>query len=322
MWTLAESGLAARPSSVRAVSLIHIDRPWPEDLSAGDHELCGPDDGRLADAEACIAGGRAWDGAMFDRAPKVKIVARAGIGYDAVDLNEASRRGVMVVNTPDGPTVSTAEHTIGLMFAVAKTIATSQRELREAAGGYHPRSKAVELDGLTLGLFAYGRIGRRVARMAAGIGMSVIAHDPFLTSADDVELVDFDTLLSRSDVLSLHAPLTQETTHLFNDEVLARCRPGVILLNAARGGLVDHDALLRALDSGQVMAAGLDVTEPEPLDAEHPLLRRENVVVTPHVASATAVSRRRMLDMAMEQVLMALAGDRPTELLNPDALEN
>ncbi len=304
------------------MSIIHIDRPYPSDLDPAGHEFIGPDDDRLFEAEAALVGGRTWDAAMFDRAPKLKILARTGIGTDAVDLAEATRRGIAVTNTPEGPTVSTAEHAVALMFAASKELARQQGRLRKATGNYTILNTAIELDGLTLGLLAYGRIAQRVAVIAHAIGMKVIAADPYLSQedlADDpagTELVSFDDMLARSDVLSLHAPLTPDTENLFDAATFAKCKHGVVFINAARGGIVDTDALVAALHTGQVSNAGLDVTEPEPLDPDHPLLNRDDVVITPHTASSTTVGRRRMVDMAMEQVLQALSGQRPTHLVN------
>ncbi len=309
--------------------VMHIDRPVTDvERWTGDRvEVVGPDDARLGEAAAAIVGGIRWDGPRYDLAPDLRVLARTGIGVDAVDIDEATRRGVLVVNTPDGPTVSTAEHTMALLFTVAKTIGPHQDRLRRATGGYAIASTATELDGLTIGLLAYGRIARRVARIAAGVGMRVLVCDPYLdpggVDADDPaapDVVDFDQLLARSDVLSLHCPLTDETERLLDRQAFARCKPGVIFLNAARGGLVDHDALVEALDAGRVRAAGLDVTDPEPLDPDHTLLHRENVVVTPHIASSTEVGRDRMLSMAIEQALQVLDGERPANLVNPDAL--
>lgn len=310
--------------------IMHVDRSLEgrvDEVTAwtgGRVTIVGPTDDRLAEASAAIVGGIAWDATRFDLAPRLHVLARTGIGVDAIDLEEATKRGVLVTNTPDGPTVSTAEHTVALLFTVAKTIGVHQERLRRAAGNYYPSSTAVELDGLVIGLLGYGRISRRVARVAASVGMTVLAHDPFLTDTDSgdpatPQLVEFDELLRRSDVLSLHAPLTDATSKLFDETTFAKCKPGVIFLNAARGGLVDHSALLAALDSGLVGAAGLDVTEPEPLDPDHPLLHRDNVVVTPHVASATGVGRDRMLSMAIAQVMQVLDGGRPTNLVNPAA---
>ena len=311
---------------------MHIDRPVDLDRIVeliGDRvEVVGPEVEALSPAHAAIAGSARWDADRFDLAPHLRVLARTGIGVDSVDLAEATRRGIHVTNTPDGPTVSTAEHAIALLFAVAKTLPSTQDMLRDGGGGYTARSTAIELDGLTLGLVAFGRIARRVARIAAAVGMKVVAHDPYLdpvaVDGDDelrslgVELVTFDELLERSDVVSLHCPLTEDSARLFDAETFARCKPGVIFINAARGGLVDHDDLLTALDSGQVSAAGLDVTDPEPLPTDHPLLHRLDVIVTPHVASATTVGRHRMLTMAIEQALTVLDGGRPTCLVNRD----
>lgn len=312
-----------------AETVLHIDRPFDEDVVravvGSDVVLLGPDD-PLSSAHGALVGAARWDAARFDAAPTLRVLARTGIGVDAVDLAEATRRGVFVTNTPDGPTVSTAEHTIALLFAAAKTLPRHQQMLRDAAGSYTAESRATELDGLTLGLVAYGRIGRRVASIASAVGMTVIAHDPFLRPEDlagdavGVELVDFDQLLASSDVISLHCPLTDESRRLFRAETFDRCKPGLIFVNAARGGLVDHDDLLAALDSGRIAAAGLDVTEPEPLPPDHPLLHRLDVIVTPHVASSTVVGRRRMLVMALEQVMLALQGSTPTHLVNREVL--
>lgn len=314
---------------MNTVSIAHVDRTYEslDRWTKGRLHVVGPEDEALSEAVVAIVGGPTWDAARFDLAPKLKVLARTGIGVDAVDLEEATRRGVLVTNTPEGPTVSTAEHAIALLFAVAKTLPAHQRRLREATGGYAGVSTAVELDGLTIGLLGFGRIARRTARIAAAVGMEVLAHDPYLAASDlvdgpPVRLVDFDGLLAESHVLSLHAPLTEATTGLFSAPILARCRPGAILINAARGGLVDTDALVEALRSGQLAAAGLDVTEPEPLDPDHPLLAMENVVVTPHIASSTVVGRDRMMRMAIEQALLALDGERPNHLVNEAAWSN
>lgn len=307
------------------MGVIWIDRPFPElEIVAAarqDHEVVGPDPDRMAEATAVIVGAARWDDEMMDRVPQLQVIARTGIGVDAVDVAEANRRGVVVTNTPAGPTVSTAEHAIALLFAVAKTLPAHQQRLRHQTGGYAQASTATELDGLTIGLLAFGRIAQRVAVVAKAVGMRVIVHDPFVDPAvaetAGVDAVSFDELLDRSDVLSLHAPLTAETAGLFDAATFARCRPGVIFVNCARGGLVDHDALVAALESGHVSSAGLDVTDPEPLPADHPLLGMENVIVTPHIASSTTAGRERMLVQAMEQVLMVLGGETPTHPVMP-----
>ena len=303
-----------------SLPILHIDRPVAgiEYLTDGVVEVVGPEDDRLGDAHACVVGGAIWNDERYDAAPNVRVIARTGIGVDRVDIPAATRHGVLVCNTPAGPTVSTAEHTVTLIFAVAKMIPLLQKLLRDGATGVAAANKAIELDGLTLGLLAYGRIARHVGRICAAVGMRVIAHDPLLNDAD-VELVSFDDLLSRSDVLSVHCPLLPETTGLFNAAAFAKMKRGALFINCARGAIVDQDALIEALDGGQVGAAGLDVTEPEPLDPSHPLLHRDDVLVTPHVASATIVGRKRMLTMAIDACLTALRNERPAGLLNPDA---
>ncbi len=304
---------------------IWIDRPFG-DIAIGDHEAIGPSEDDLRLADAVVVGGADWDGPMMDRVPNLRVIARTGIGVDAVDLAAASERGIAVTNTPEGPTVSTAEHAIALMFASGKELVRQQGRLRKQTGDYARLNTAIEFDGLTLGLLAYGRIARRVARIATAVGMKVIAHDPFVMEgdlADDPakpELVSFDDLCARSDILSLHAPLAADTAQIFNAEAFARCKRGVVFINASRGGLVDHQALLEALHTGQVSNAGLDVTDPEPLPAEHPLLNRDDVIITPHTASSTTVGRKRMLDMALEQVLQVFAGEHPSDLVNTDLM--
>ena len=276
-------------------------------------EAVGPELESRDGAVAVMAGSEAYDAAAFDALPALRHVARIGIGVDAVDLDEATRRGVIVTNTPDGPTTSTAEHTVALMMAVAHELKGSAARLQRAEGGYISSQTSMELDGQTLGLIGYGRIGQAVARMAAGIGMKVIVSDPLYQDS-----VSVDDILSQSHVVSLHVPATPATIGMIDASALARMRPGSILINCARGSVVDTDALVDALRRGHLMGAGLDVTEPEPLDPDHPLLHMENVLVTPHIASNTTAGRVRMERMAFEQIRMVLDGARPTNLVNTD----
>ncbi len=293
-------------------------RGCPEHL--GDEltgiEATGPDLESRAGAVAVMAGAEVYDAAAFDALPDLKHVARIGIGVDAVDLEEATRRGVIVTNTPDGPTTSTAEHTIALMMAVAHELKSSEARLRRAEGNYIASQTSMELDGRTLGLVGYGRIGRAVARMARAVGMEVVVSDPLYDGS-----VPVDDLLRLSDVVSLHVPATPETIGMIDASALAVMKPGSVLINCARGTIVDTDALVASLRDGHLMGAGLDVTDPEPLDADHPLLHMENVVVTPHIASNTTAGRRRMERMAFEQIRMVLDGERPTNLVNVEVWE-
>lgn len=285
-----------------------------EKHDAGGFSALGPSLDERSQAHGILAGGEVYDGAVLDTLPNLRVLSRIGIGYDAVDLDAATERGILVTNTPEGPTVSTAEHTVALMMAVSHELTASAQRLRAATGNYVTHQNSMELDGRTLGLLGFGRIGQAVARMAEAIGMRVVISDPVYADG-----VTFDELLETSDVLSLHLPATPETTGMINAETLARMKPGSILINAARGPIVVTDDLVAALESGHLMGAGLDVTDPEPLDPDHRLLHMDNVIVTPHIASNTTAGRERMERMAFDQVTSGLAGDRPTELLNPPA---
>jgi phosphoglycerate dehydrogenase-like enzyme len=313
---------------------LYLDRGLPEPMMValtsalgGRAVLTGPDEGAMADAQAIIASASRWDGERMDRCPRLRVISRSGIGYDSVDVDAASARGIAVCIAPDAPTVSTAEHAVAMIMAAAKEVSGHQARLRAGEGDHFALSRSVELAGGTLGLVGYGRISRRVGRVGAALDMTVIAHDPYL-DADQIEggaeLVGFAELLQRADVISVHAPLTDATRQMFDAAAFAAMRPGVIFVNTARGGLVDQDALLAALDSGQVGAAALDVTEPEPLPTDHPLLRREDVTVTPHIASASGAGRLRLYEHAIANALAVLAGRDPAEIVrvvNPEVLE-
>lgn len=276
----------------------------------------------VEDAIAIVAGVCRYDGEIMDRSPGLKVIARTGIGYDTVNISDATARGVLVCNAPEGPTIPTAEHAMALLLAVAKRLPNVQHYLR----GDRTRIKdhtSVELHGKLLGLVGFGRIARRVAAAAAAVGMQVTAFDPFLADGQFqgvTRTVDFEEMLASADVVSIHIPLTEGSQGLFNRQTLSTMKRGAILINTARGGLVDTDALLEAVTSGQLAAAGLDVTEPEPLPLDHPLLHLDNVLVTPHVASWTDEAKRRMLLMAVGEVLAVLTGGTPSNLINPEVL--
>jgi phosphoglycerate dehydrogenase-like enzyme len=272
-------------------------------------------------AEGIVASQHVYDAALMDRGPQLKVISRTGIGYEKVDVAAATERGIAVCIAPDGPTVSTAEHTITLLMMVAKNVKNSESELRGGGSDFYARHQGIELEGLTLGLVGYGRIARHAARIAAAIGMHVAAFDPYLDPASfngATRMDSLDELLAHADVVSIHVPLTEENTGLFDAARLATMKPGSILINTARGGLVDLSALEGALDTGHLFGAGLDVTEPEPLAPDHPLLARDDVVVTPHVAAGTAGAKRHIFKSAFEQVIQVLNGTRPPHLVNPE----
>ena len=275
-------------------------------------------------ARAVIASSLRYGGAVMDRAPDLEVIARTGIGYDGVDIEAATERGIAVCNAPDGPTTSTAEHTVALMFAAAKSLRASSMALR--AGDPYPYGDhaAVELAGKTLGLVGFGRIARRVAAVGAALEMDVVAFDPYLAH-DKFTVGRVSTLLgllSQSNIVSVHVPLTPQTIAMFDDTAFARMQPGSIFVNAARGAVVDQDALLAALDSGRIFAAGLDVTDPEPLPLGHPLLTHDRVFITPHIASSTPEGRVRIFRTALDQVEKAMSGrkpeHKPEHIVNPE----
>ena len=301
---------------------IWIDRPPPPEVAIPDDVELTDD---LAGADGVIVGANEpWDAAVCGRLPRLKVVARSGIGYDNVDPAACAAVGVAACNTPDAPTVSTAEHALALLLAVSKRIKRAEGRLHAGLGDYRAVHCALELEGRTLGLVGCGRIGRRVARYAAAIGMGVLVHDPHLEASDTkgvAELVDLDQLWRRSDAVSLHAPATEETRHIVNASSIAAMRPGVIIVNCARGSLIDHEALLAGLQSGHIAGAGLDVAEPEPLPAGHPLLGREDVIVTPHVASSTTAGSVRLISQALDQAAQWLRGETPEHLLDAAAAD-
>lgn len=277
----------------------------------------------LERARAAVVGAAPYGETFFDRAPGLRVIARTGIGYDNIDVAAATRRGIAVCNAPDGPTVSTAEHAIALLLAVCKQLVPAAAALRSAAtSGYYSRHDGIELDGKVLGLVGFGRIARRVARIAEGLGMSVVVVDPYLDPATVPPNVrraaTLEELLPIADAVSVHVPLTAESAGMFDAARFAAMKPGAVFVNTARGGLVDQDALLAALDAGRLAGAGLDVTTPEPLPPDHPLLGRDDVVVTPHVASATAEGKARILLIAFDEAMAVVDGRRPEHLVNPE----
>ena len=240
--------------------------------------------------------------AAIAAATRLEVIGRAGAGVDTIDVEAATERGIIVMNTPGGNTTAVAEHTLALLLALARRVPVADATLK--AGRWEKnRLQGVELLGKTLGILGLGRIGGEVARRALGFRMQVVAYDPYLTREVaerlGVESVELDELFSRSDFITIHTPLTGDTRHLIGEAELARMRPGVRLVNCARGGIIDEAALARALASGHVGGAGLDVFEQEPPPADHPLLRFEQVVLTPHLGAAT--------DEAQSAVALAIA---------------
>ncbi len=305
---------------------IYIDRelpPYLAELFDDSWEVAGPDMAELPTCLGAIAGSSRWDAERMDEAPDLKVISRSGIGFDTVDLDAAAQRGIVVCNTPDAPTISTAEHTMSLLMAATKFTANNVARLRQGRQDFYAAHEGIELSGATIGVVGHGRIGSRVARMCAAMDMHVLVCDPYVEVTEH-EQVDFETILAESRIITLHTPLTDETRDLVNADTISRMKDGVVIVNAARGGSIDTQALIDALDSGKIYAAGLDVTAPEPLDPDHTLLHRDNVVVTPHIASATDKGRIRMYAGAIANARTVLDGNRPDDVVNPhvyDVLE-
>jgi glyoxylate reductase len=241
------------------------------------------------------------DDALLDAAPRLRAISNLAVGTDNIDLDAARARSIPVGNTPDVLTDATADLAFALLLASARRLPQAAAAI--PAGEWVTWEPAAwlgtEVTGATLGIVGPGRIGQAVARRADGFGMTVI----------DSKAVSIATLLERSDFVSLHCPLTPETRHLINASALARMRPTAHLVNTARGPIVDQDALADALHAGAIAGAALDVTDPEPLPADHPLLRAPNLLVVPHIGSATHATRERMASIAVDNLLAGLAGD-------------
>ncbi len=280
-------------------------------------------DGSLAgvdQAEAAIVGSRLiGDAAFFSRASRLRVLARSGIGYDRIDVNAATAAGVCAINTPDAPTESTAEFAIALMLASARHLMVGAVPLSRGQWSQGSPLIGCDLAGKNLGLVGCGRIGRRVAEIAHALRMEVYVFDPFAVSLPpNVRRVPaLPELLGHSDFISLHAPSTAANRHLIGAAQLAQCKPGAILINTARGPLIDEAALYHALNSGHLAGAGLDVWDPEPPHPDAPLLRLPNVVATPHMAASTREGRERSHMSATTQLLQVLHDEQPPCLLNP-----
>lgn len=253
------------------------------------------------------------DRELIEAAEGLEVIGRAGVGTDNIDLDAATRRGVAVINAPAGNTLSTAELTFGLLLSAARGIPTADRSMHD--GGWERKSvRGVQLSGKTLGVVGAGRIGSEVVQRAKAFGMNVLVSDPYLSSdriSDmGVESVSLDELVEQSDYVTLHVPLTDDSRSLIDSRRIEKMRPDAVLINAARGGLVDEVALADALREGRLRAAGLDVYETEPLPEDHPLRSTPNLVMTPHLGAATPEAQREIaIEIAQAMKKALLEGD-------------
>jgi D-3-phosphoglycerate dehydrogenase len=269
-----------------------------------------------ADADAILNTYLPWSAESIARLTRCKIIARYGIGFDNVDLKAAAGAGIVVTNVPDYSVEEVATHALALILASLRKVVTADRSVRAGTSSIDNFRPIRRLSTLTVGLIGYGRIARRIAAPLAALGADIIAHDPYLQPGPDLPpLLEFDTVLSRSDIVSLHLPLTDETRDIIDRDALGRMRPEAILINTSRGPLVDLDALGDALRQGTIGAAGLDVFDVEPLDASR-VEGVPNLIVTPHMAyyseEALAESQRK----AATQVIKVLTGEKPDYRVN------
>ena len=248
---------------------------------------------------------------VIEAAPKLKVIGRAGVGLDNIDLEAAKERGIKVVNSPGASSRSVAELAVALTFNVARKVAFADRKMREGVWA-KKQCMGIELEGKTVGVIGFGRIGYEVAKIAKALGMNVLLYDPYPNEERAKEVggkfVSLEELLKESDIVTLHVPLLDATRHLINEERLKLMKPTAILINAARGAVVDTEALVKALKEGWIAGAGLDVFEEEPLPADHPLTKLDNVVLTPHIGASTEEAQMRAGVQVAEQIVEILKG--------------
>lgn len=266
------------------------------------------------------------DAELIDRAPKLKVISNCAVGFDNIDVKEATKRGIIVGNTPGVLTDTTADFAFALLMAAARRVVEGDRTVR--AGKWKTWGLLIllgqDVHGSTLGIVGLGRVGSAVARRAKGFGMKIIYTDVYRNKQAEDELgvkyVDMDTLLAQSDFITLHTNLTPETHHMIGPQQFEKMKRTSILVNTSRGPIVDNMALYDALRLGKIAYAALDVTEPEPIPSDHPLLSLDNVIVVPHIASASVAARTKMGMMAADNLIAGLKGEMPPNPVNPEVL--
>jgi len=268
------------------------------------------------------------DAEVFDAAPKLKIVAQMAVGFDNIDLQEATKRGIYVTNTPEVLTDTTADFAWALLMAVTRRVVEADKYVRTGQWkvSWHPSMlQGRDVHGATIGIVGAGRIGFGVARRAKGFNMKILFYDVIPRPEMEKELgaksVDLDTLLKESDFVSIHVPLIKETHHLINAEKLKLMKKTAYLINNSRGPVVDEKDLCQALKEGRIAGAGLDVFEQEPTPVDNPLLKLDNVVVAPHISSASYETRSKMAEMVADNLVAFFEGRKPPNLVNPEVLK-
>lgn len=278
----------------------------------------------LRDAECVVVRIGHMTRAEIEAAPQLRVIGRSGIGYDSVDIAAANERGIPVVIAPHCNADSVAEHTLALMFALASNLVECHNEALKGNFEIRNSGKAFELQGLTVGIIGFGDIGKRVGRLCRAVGMGLLAYDPYCSAGDiaaqgAVPCGELSGLLAASDIVTIHTPLNDETRGLLGMEHLRQMKPTALLINCARGGIVDEAALIRALEEGVIAGAGLDVTVEEPLRPENPLCAAPNLILSPHSAAQTREATIRAAAMCAEGCIAVLHGEKWPAVANPEA---
>lgn len=303
------TGPSLAPAAVELLENAGLTPAYVPPYSSGNGLL---DAVKAADPVGIISRMGRIDAPVLDAAPRLRVISKHGVGVDNIDTGEAARRGIPVLVATGANAVSVAEHALALMFAVAKSLIPLDRSLREGRWE-KPGFKGRELAGSTLGLVAFGAIARQTARFASAFNMTIVAYDPFCPAEAFAEegvrqIDDLDELLSMSDVISLHSPLTPETRNLINADRLALMKPHAIIVNTARGGLIDETALAASLAEGRIAGAGLDTFAQEPPPADHPFWTEPRLVMTPHIGGVTVAANARVGAEAAQGIIDLLAG--------------
>lgn len=271
---------------------------------------------QVKDADAIIAGSEPYPRSVIEALPKLRVIARTGVGFDAIDLKACDDHGVVVATTPGVNHHAVAEHTIAMLMAISRGFPLIDRQVREAAWKRVARPRVM---GRTIGIVGLGRIGQAVATRAAGLGMKILGFEPYpnreFCSKWNIDLVSFDELIRQSDYITLHCPMSPENKYLIREETIAKMKPGVVILNTARGLLINEKDLYAALKSGKVRGAGLDVFEVEPLPGDSPLITLDNVILAGHLAGLDEESHRDTFAMCGDIIKDLHQGKWPTECI-------
>jgi glyoxylate reductase len=296
---------------------------WDEELPPPPQALL--EHARGVEAILCLLTDRIDAEVMDAAGPQLKVISNCAVGYDNILVAEATRRGIPVGNTPGVLTDTTADFAFALLMAAARRVVEGDAFTRAGKWKTWGLTQLLGQDvtGATLGIIGFGRIGRGMAKRAQGFSMRVLYFDPAIQDDPYVaefgaQRADLDSLLRQADFVSVHTPLSEATYHLIGTEALAKMKPTAILINTARGPIVDPEALYRALKDGVICYAALDVTEPEPIPMDHPLLTLPNIIIAPHIASASVKTRGKMIQMSIDNLLAGLRGERLPNCVNPE----